>query len=50
MKPMTIWSPCRGRAEISRKVFKMRYFVKSNELEASKLWDVEMVRVRGEAS
>eukprot|EP00752_Nemacystus_decipiens_P001612 g1572.t1 len=49
-KPMTFWSPCRGRAEISYQAFFARKssFQESNELEASQLWDVEMVRDKQE--
>lgn len=42
-KPLTLWSPCCGRAELARKSF--TNFDKCTELEASELWDVEMVRV-----
>ena len=47
MKPMTIWSPCKGRAEITPRRFNELRFVETTEFEASALWDAEMVRVRG---
>ncbi|CAN0139393.1 unnamed protein product, partial [Ectocarpus fasciculatus] len=42
--PMTVWSPCRGRLEISYKRFVNSRFVPSTEAEASHLWDMEMIR------
>ncbi|CAN0523033.1 unnamed protein product [Ectocarpus sp. 12 AP-2014] len=42
--PMTVWSPCRGRFEISYKMFTNNGFVRSTEAEASHLWDMEMIR------
>ncbi|CAM9717560.1 unnamed protein product [Scytosiphon promiscuus] len=41
---VTMWSPCRGRAEVPYKNFASIRFDKITEQQASELWDVEMVR------
>eukprot|EP00904_Undaria_pinnatifida_P010905 jgi/Undpi1/6945/HiC_scaffold_21.g09419.m1 len=43
-RPLTVWFPCNGRAEINRRLFGKRGFSSISSEEAGLLWDKEMVR------
>lgn len=44
---LTIWSPCKGRSEVLRKVFADGRFEQASEERALELWDAEIAKVRG---